>query len=287
MSVRPVILAEDNDKLRRLYTELLEAAGYKVMSASDGEKVIGLLHKIVKPKLVILDVMMPRVDGIEACRRIRNMQGLRSCPILFVTALDNPQTMLECLEAGGDDFIMKTSPVTEIVERVHYWARRGDSDENADRRQRAIRELEAMITRSEAERRRLDAAVDAEAEPTLRKLTAFVACRMANFAEVDLIHRFGYLVGLFEAYAPLTISDEQALHYFLRKLIFKTGFIDPLGVDALLGNYQRLVRQSQFQKGWRAGCDDAPLIEESTRVGQNKAEAAICSEAVVTSCSRK
>ena len=129
MSVKPIVLAEDNAKLRRMYADLLEAAGYRVMTAADGEKVVALMHKIAKPLAIILDIMMPRLDGIEACLRIRKIQGLRTCPILFLTALDTPQSMLECLQAGGDDFMMKTLPNEAIVERVQLWARRGDAEE--------------------------------------------------------------------------------------------------------------------------------------------------------------
>src|SRR3546814_600944 len=144
MSVRPIILAEDNDKLRRMYSDMLEAAGFAVMGASDGEKAIGLLHKIVNPQLIILDVMMPRLNGIETCARVRKMQGLRPCPILFLSALDNPETLLECLRAGGDDYLVKSAPLSEVVERVQFWARKGSSEDSAERRAKAIRELEAI-----------------------------------------------------------------------------------------------------------------------------------------------
>src|SRR3546814_5044747 len=139
MAVRPIILAEDNDKLRRMYSDMLEAAGFTVMGASDGEKAIGLLHKIVNPQLIILDVMMPRMDGIETCTRVRKMQGLRPCPILFLTALDNPDTLLECLRAGGDDYLVKSAPLSEVVERVQFWSRKGRSEEHTSELQSLMR----------------------------------------------------------------------------------------------------------------------------------------------------
>jgi DNA-binding response OmpR family regulator len=251
-----------------MYADLLEAAGYKVMSAVDGEKVLALMHKVPNPLVIILDIMMPKMNGIDTCLNVRKMQGSRSCPILFLTALDNPQTMLECLEAGGDDFLMKTLPVQKIVERVNFWTRQTNTEKNAARRRKALRELETMISRSEEERRRLDEVADADAEPTLKKLTAFVTAQMRDFTEEDEIHRFGYLVGLFEAYAPRTIHDRDVFHFFFKKLVFKTEFIDPKRVDALLGNYQRLVRQAQFRHGWTAGRADAPLIESRAEMSQ-------------------
>src|SRR3546814_11117786 len=88
--------------------------------------------------------MMPRMDGIETCTRVRKMQGLRPCPILFLTALDNPDTLLECLRAGGDDYLVKSAPLSEVVERVQFWSRKGSSEESAERRAKAIRELESL-----------------------------------------------------------------------------------------------------------------------------------------------
>src|SRR3546814_12005184 len=84
------------------------------MAVSDGEKAIALLHKVASPQLIILDIMMPRLSGIETCRRMRKMQGQNTCPILFLTALDRPETLLECLLAGGDDYLMKSASVAEI-----------------------------------------------------------------------------------------------------------------------------------------------------------------------------
>lgn len=136
MPVRPIFLAEDNAELRRMYSELLGASGYKVMPAIDGEKVLALMHKVPNPLVIVLDVMMPNMDGIQTCLAIRNMQGARSCPILFLTALDSPRTMLECLEAGGDDFLMKTLPVQKIVERVNFWARQTNTEKTSSAEKR-------------------------------------------------------------------------------------------------------------------------------------------------------
>src|SRR3546814_8529310 len=63
VSLKPIILAEDNDSLRRLYTDLLESAGLTVMAVSDGETAIALLHKVANPQPIIIDIMMPRLSG--------------------------------------------------------------------------------------------------------------------------------------------------------------------------------------------------------------------------------
>lgn len=144
MSFRPIILAEDHEKLRRVYADMLGAAGFKVMRAADGEKAVDLLHKVVHPQLIILDVMMPNMNGIDACIRMRKMQDHKPCPIIFLTSLDDPEDVLKCLRAGGDDFIMKSSPLAEILARVLQWARRGVAVNADERRDRAIEALEQI-----------------------------------------------------------------------------------------------------------------------------------------------
>lgn len=265
MSVRPIILGEDNDKLRRLYATVLESAGYHVMCAVDGEKAVALLHKIVNPQLIILDIMMPRMDGIQACRRIRMMQGLRPCPVIFLTALDNPEAMLECLIAGGDDFVMKSAGVNEITERVRFWVRHGTDEEMAERRAKAIHELEAII----AARDMVDPVGGEElfvTDTLINELAASIEARAASLdCEPNEIGRFGYMVGLFENRAPASLLAEQPFHRALRRLVFKTRFIEPKEIDALLGNYTRIIQQGQFKAGWAAGSEDATKLAPGER----------------------
>src|SRR3546814_406788 len=199
VSLKPIVRAEDNDPLRRLSTDLLESAGLTCMAVSDGEKAIALLHKVTNPQLIILDIMMPRLSGIETCNRIRKMQGQNTCPILFLTALDRPETLLECLLAGGDDYLMKSASVAEIVERVQYWSRRGALEDIDDRRSRAVTQLEAMVaqmTGSEAERVSLEVSSE---QANLDLLADFLAAKAGEFQRQDeLLLSFGYLVGLVE-----------------------------------------------------------------------------------------
>ncbi|MGF1592533.1 MAG: PleD family two-component system response regulator [Kiloniellaceae bacterium] len=259
MSVRPIILAEDNDKLRRMYSDMLEAAGFNVMGASDGEKAIGLLHKIVNPQLIILDVMMPRMDGIETCTRVRKMQGLRPCPILFLTALDNPDTILECLRAGGDDYLVKSAPLNEVVERVQFWARKGSSEESSERRMKAIKELETLASNDAPGGNASVAEEISSDQAAVNQLADFIAANMSNFGDDDaLLMRFGYVVGLVTT--CVEPDGEGRFNRFLRNLIYKTGFVDRKEVDAMLDNYERIVTQSQFQQGWVRGRGDAPKV---------------------------
>ncbi len=263
MSIRPVILAEDNEKLRRMYGDMLESKGYQVMGASDGEKAIGLLHKIPNPTLIILDVMMPKLDGIETCRRIRKMQGLNNyCPIVFLTALDNPETMLECLNAGGDDFLMKSAPMADVVKRVQYWTRQASADENNERRKKAIKELEEIMAEADEPDPTGDGE-DVDDKAAVNELADFINNESPFGKDDHMLCHFGYAVGLVNASFKKSPKSARAFSRFLRNLIYKTSCIDRKEVDALLDNYERVISQSQFQQGWVRGRDDAPKVKLS------------------------
>jgi DNA-binding response OmpR family regulator len=235
MTDKPIILVEDNDKLRRMYAETLEAVGFTVMRASGGQKAVELMHKVVNPQLIILDVMMPRMDGIETCTRIRKMQGAAQCPLVFLTSLDRPETLLECLRAGGDDYLMKSSPIPEFIERVQYWARKGSFDDIAHRRQLAIKELEEVIAESEGGAS-AEAAPGFDTQARLEQLTAFLAENEDALRDEDDegFYRFGYLVGLVTASAPLMANSQSSFKRFLRNLILKSGFLSGKEAEALL-----------------------------------------------------
>jgi DNA-binding response OmpR family regulator len=270
VSIRPIIIAEDNDKLRRMYSDMLESAGFSVMRASDGEKAINLLHKIVNPQLIILDVMMPRMNGVETCIRMRKMQGLRPCPIVFLTALDQPENVIECLRAGGDDYLTKSASLAELLERVQYWSRRGSSEKDPERRNKTIKKLEEIAAEYS-----LAGTSDASAElsgeqAAVHQLASFICSGNGVFTEVDNnLFRFGYLVGLVEACAPTVGKTKEGFNRFLRNLVFRTNLVDREEIDALLENYERISKQSQFEEGWVRGRDDGPKVGMPARAKMN------------------
>lgn len=261
MSLKPIVLVEDNEKLRRLYTDFLESAGFTVMAASDGEKAIALLHRVASPQLIILDIMMPRLNGIETCIRIRRMRSVDACPILFLTALDRPETLLECLIAGGDDYLMKSAPLAEVLDRVQYWVRRGALEDMPDRRARAIRELQVIV--SDMDERALSTMDEEESgeEAGLTLLVDFLLRQADSLAkEDDPLFRFGYLAGTVEVGLPAVEGRRVGFKRILRKLALRTAFVDRKEIDALLDNYELIVTQNKFRGGWRRGRDEATIL---------------------------
>src|SRR5947209_13994081 len=115
-----ILVIEDEASIVQVIRLYLEQAGYTVLSASDG--IAGLeLHAREQPDLVILDLMLPALDGMEVCRRIR---AWASTPILMLTARQGEEDRIAGLEMGADDYLVKPFSPRELVSRVKAILRR-------------------------------------------------------------------------------------------------------------------------------------------------------------------
>ena len=114
----PIILIVDDDSYSRESAEaLLMKENYNLIFAENGFEAIELTKKH-EPDLILLDIMMPQMDGFEACRKIREDETLAEVPIILVTALDDKDSKITGLEAGADDFISKPYDRLELRTRV-------------------------------------------------------------------------------------------------------------------------------------------------------------------------
>jgi len=116
-----VLVIEDDDAVRSAIRRSLLLAGYEVIEAVDGEDGLGRLANDV-PDVVILDVGLPKIDGIELCRRLRHA-GDRT-PVLMLTARDAVEDRVAGLEAGADDYLVKPYDVRELRARIAAIMRR-------------------------------------------------------------------------------------------------------------------------------------------------------------------
>lgn len=112
-----ILVVDDNEANRVLAKSALEDEGYRVVLATGGAEGIAAFER-ERPDCVLLDVRMPDVDGIEACRTIRSTEHGADTPIVFLTALRDVDTFDRALEAGGDDFLTKPVRPGELVVRV-------------------------------------------------------------------------------------------------------------------------------------------------------------------------
>lgn len=120
MRGKRILIAEDEVALRDFVSRNLHARGFKVLEASNGLEAIALWER-ENPHLLILDIMMPRMDGIEVCRRVREHSNV---PIIVLTALDAESDKVSALDLGADDYLTKPFGVEELLARVRAVLRR-------------------------------------------------------------------------------------------------------------------------------------------------------------------
>ena len=118
MRTPPRILVVDDTAANVHILELrLAAHGYEVLTAADGEAALAAARTFL-PDLILLDVMMPKVDGLEVCRQLRADPSFPFMPIIMVTAKADPKDVVAGLEAGGDEYLTKPVDQVALVARV-------------------------------------------------------------------------------------------------------------------------------------------------------------------------
>ena len=118
-----ILVVEDEDALSTLLSYNLEKEGYKVTVATDGEEGLMLVDERL-PDLIVLDWMLPKVSGIEVCRRLRTRAETRNVPIIMLTARGEESDRIRGLDTGADDYITKPFSMTELTARIRAVLRR-------------------------------------------------------------------------------------------------------------------------------------------------------------------
>lgn len=125
-----ILVVDDEADIVELISYNLQKEGYQVFTASNGQEAI-LEAKRVQPDLIILDVMMPKMDGIEACRLMRNMPEFKNTFILFLTARSEEYSEIAGFSVGADDYIAKPIKPRALVSRINAILRRfAQNEEN-------------------------------------------------------------------------------------------------------------------------------------------------------------
>ena len=114
-----VLLIEDEESLRNLYTRILSTKNYEVEAAADGEIALSLLRQF-RPDVIVLDIVMPHYNGVEILKILKNDGELKSIPVVMLTALSEMRRITECLDMGAIGYITKDSTVEEIVHRLNF-----------------------------------------------------------------------------------------------------------------------------------------------------------------------
>jgi DNA-binding response OmpR family regulator len=118
-----IVIAEDEPDTAKLLAYWFQRSGVKAIMTADGITALNAVFEH-KPNLVILDLMMPRMDGLEVCRLLKTSPLTRHIPVLLLTALPPPADKLKGFGSGADDYLTKPFEMSELVARVFALLRR-------------------------------------------------------------------------------------------------------------------------------------------------------------------
>jgi len=205
-----VLVVDDNQPAVEMLTTLFSSDGYAVISAYDGQEALEKIHQYM-PDLILLDIMMPRIDGLEVLRRLRNDPKVSMIPTVLITAKDRPADIAQGLEIGADDYIPKPIKPRELLARA-----RSKIESYNLRRALEIRkkDLEALLRASEQLNNQL--AVEPLVELILFLVIDLLPCDVAVLTRLDdagqPLQR--QIIGGDGATLDIAVHDDSLIRYF-------------------------------------------------------------------------
>jgi DNA-binding NtrC family response regulator len=113
-----ILIVDDIPENLDLLCQTLESFGYNVIAVPNGEMALKIAARTPPPDLILLDIIMPEMDGFETCRRLKSDKRLSDIPVIFITAKDEPESLVEVFRVGGVDYITKPFENEEVLVRV-------------------------------------------------------------------------------------------------------------------------------------------------------------------------
>ncbi|MDW8283305.1 MAG: response regulator [Myxococcales bacterium] len=117
MAAAKIVVVDDDRETRSLLHDVLQEAGYQVIEAQNGLRLISQLH-VDRPDVILLDVMMSWIDGFELCRAIKRNPLYRDIPICFISGRDDPGDIRQGMEAGAADYFVKPIDIDRLLQRL-------------------------------------------------------------------------------------------------------------------------------------------------------------------------
>jgi DNA-binding response OmpR family regulator len=125
---RKVLVVDDDPQIRKILERILDKARYQVVTASEGPSALAQFKEF-SPQLVILDIMMPGVSGIEVCQQLRKEYPERKFQVLMLSAKDSQADRRRALEYGADDYVTKPFHIASLARKIEYiFEKRGQED---------------------------------------------------------------------------------------------------------------------------------------------------------------
>jgi len=178
-----ILTADDDPQLLRLVARNLELEDYTVLTASDGELALEQIEQHV-PDLVLLDVMMPRMDGFTVCQRVREFSAV---PIIIVTARGQDQDKVRGLDLGADDYLTKPFSIVELLARVRAVLRRAQFTASEQRQAMGATMTLGALTMDFAQHLVRRDGREMELTPTEYRILAYLAHNAGRVVTQDLL----------------------------------------------------------------------------------------------------
>jgi len=207
MSKHKILLVDDDPDILEFIAYNLEKEGYEVSTASNGVEALKKAESMV-PDLILLDVMMPEMDGVETCAKIREVAELKHTRIAFLTARGEDYSQIAGFEAGGDDYILKPVKPRVLVSRIKALLRRTGGTEEKQEPENGLK----------IDRERYEVSKDGERISLPRKEFELLALLMSKAGKV-----FTREVILTTVWGEEVVVGDRTIDVHIRKLREKLG----------------------------------------------------------------
>ena len=269
-----IVLAEDDARMRRLYVAALTNAGFNVLAAGDGVEALSYLSKVT-PRLVILDIMMPKLNGIETCTRARKIIG-NDIPILFLSALDRIDILRDCVAAGGDDYLIKSDSLASLVERIETWLQAAQRQGLSTRRAKMLQDVSARVESGDsapvgtqpAKTDEADEAAKSDMAGLLSQVQEALHLVGPTFGKTPehKLRLTGYVAGVIESWAENQGAAKDVFLKYLQEILQNTGLVSKADAAETAATYDKLSRDMTFRLGRTRGRNDAARRQKEGNV---------------------
>jgi DNA-binding NtrC family response regulator len=210
MHPEKILLVDDVAANLRVLSAALEPEGYEILATHDGASALRVAAK-ARPDLILLDIMMPEMDGLETCRRLKQSEATRNIPIIFITARTEMECIVEGFRVGGVDYVVKPFQTEEVLSRVSTHLRLSRLTRELREKNQALETRTAELTAEMQRRRKVESALQ-QADDKLEAFSNLEAAR----------GQLASLIGASPAMQKIT-GEIQRLHQFGQTSVLITG----------------------------------------------------------------
>lgn len=257
MSKGLIILVEDDDLVRKFYRNALTERGYVVMPVPSAEKALDLFYTS-RPKLILLDINLPGMSGIDLCKRARSALGT-DVPIVFQTADKSAKTLRLALTAGGNDYIVKGETLDNVLKRVDFWVKSGGRFQSPHFRERALKDVDYVL---DFDLENPPENLSSSTDPTVRAMSGFVTrARMQkpNFGQTieQKLFLLGYVTGVVDYWSIDRPGVQAFFELFLEAVLKETNTLSEAEITYMITSLEELERNINFSSAKKRGALDA------------------------------